>query len=612
MCESPITYYSLNIQWGLTVLGFGLQCSIFEWAALLDKLDEFLAYCTKGHLRTLLDGTIEDPSNELPVSENDVIGALCCTRVILENSVGREAYGSLEYLTDLLSSSSMQLRHETLKVLRVVFEKSFSDDHSPPPDLLHYLTSIAAPSCGPGIMELCKGSVTSSPEADKFHFRFSIEPNPIENVDERTDEEKSNTLRDVRNLKFQHRSDLPKGDFYALQHLNDEFGPIRGRRQRFRLLSAIRSSSMYGLSADELELEAQNRLLAMGISMTVNNDSMQDRFKKIQVDNLLELALTDDSLTSNILSSILYALSIRFLTSGPTSRLDKVERALMGGVSSPLANFLRKQLALANFDAPSMVKCVIEELLIMISAIGYSTSYLAEQIVRTGILEEILPIISKKGGRSDEIFKCCLTVMEALFVSNVVAAEKFQSIGGWAPMENRLEEEILACIQQGHLIGYSKKGLLQKMMNTSSRYFRSLNTEQIQENKLEYFYSLLAKILRSVHIFGGAVAEAVAICMRQMLHYDPLQYRQMAPSGLVEAYVDVAILHKACDWSFFQGLVPTLSAICLNDGGKNLVRSTKVLHAVADMLVDIDSLILLRGEPEINVFFLLDEDDEMR
>jgi hypothetical protein len=49
-----------------------------------------------------------------------------------------------------------------------------------------------------------------------------------------------------------------------------------------------------------------------------------------------------------------------------------------------------------------------------------------------------------------------------------------------------------------------------------------------------------------------------------------------------------------------------LSAICLNDGGKNLVRSTKVLHAVADMRVDIDSLILLRGEAEIHVFLLVE------
>eukprot|EP00890_Picochlorum_soloecismus_P001249 jgi/Picsp_1/2124/NSC_05589-R1_ubiquitin-protein ligase 1 len=582
---------------GRAVKGFAWEhdkCSIFEWAALLNKLDDFLAYCTKEHLGKLLDATVEDPLDELPVSEEDVVSALCCTRVILENSVGREAYASLEYLADLLSSSSMQLRHETLKLLRVVFEKSFSDDRSPPPDLFYYLMSIAAPSCGPSMVELCKGSVKSSTETDNYHFKFSIDPNPVESVDERTEEEKSNSLRDTKNLKFHHRSELPKGDFFALRHLNEEFGPVRGKRQRFRLLSAIRSSGLYDLSADDIELEAQNRLLAVGISMTVSHDSMQDPFKKIQVDNLLDLALSDDSISPNVLSSILFALSIRFLTSGPSSRLDKIERALMGGVSSPLAVFLRKQLAVAKLDAPSMGKCSIDELLIMISAIGYSTSYLAEQVVSTGILEEIMPIISEKGARNDKLVKSCLTAMEALFVSNVVAAETFQSIGGWDPLETRFEEEILACIQTRHMTDYSKKGLLEKIINTSSRYFRSLNTDQIQENKLETFYSLLAKILRNVHVFGGAIAEAAAMCLRQMLHYDPLQYRQMAPSGLVEAYVDVAILHKAYDWSFFQGLVPTLSAICLNDGGKYLVRSTKVLHAVADMLVDTDSLILLR------------------
>jgi len=567
-------------------------------------LDDFLAYCTRGHLGKLLDATIEGPPDELPVPEHDVISALSCTRVILENSVGREAYASLEYLTDLLASSSMQLRHETLKILRLVFEKSFSEDRNPPPDLFYYLTSIAAPSCGPGIMELCRGNVKTSTEADKFHFKFSIDSNTMESVDERTEEEKSNFSRDTKNLKFQHRSELPKGDFYALQHLNEEFGPIRGKRQRFRLLSAIRSSSLYDMSADDLELEAQNRLLAAGISMTLSHDSMQDPVKKIQVDNLLDLALSDDLVSSNVLPSILFALSVRFLTSGPSSRIDKIERALMGGVSSPLAVFLRKQLAAAKVNTPSMSQCVIEELLFMISAIAYSTSYLAEQVVNTGILEEIIPVISEKDASSEKTFKCCLTAMEALFVSNVVAAEKFQSIGGWDPMKIRFEEEILSCIRKGHVTNYSKKGLLEKIIHTSSRYFRSLNTDQIQDNKLESFYSLLAKILRNVHVFGGPVAEAAALCLRQMLHYDPLQYRQMAPSGLVEAYVDVAILRKAHDWSFFQGLVPTLSAICLNDGGKNLVRSTKVLHALADMLVDTDSLILLRGETEINLFVL--------
>ena len=124
------------------------------------------------------------------MDDDEVVAALDCSLEVLRHVAGKEHYESLPQLCDLLASSNPVIVNKTLLVLLSVYERNVTGIQAVPADLSNRLQAIAVPQCGPSLLDVGKRDVSVAKEKDGAHLKFSIDPNPVEHVDERTDEEK--------------------------------------------------------------------------------------------------------------------------------------------------------------------------------------------------------------------------------------------------------------------------------------------------------------------------------------------------------------------------------------------------------------------------------------
>ena len=161
------------------------------------------------------------------------------------------------------------------------------------------------------------------------------------------DEEKQFGSTEPRVVKYHSRSELPRNDFEALKSIMDSHGPVRGRRQRFRLLRSIRASGVYDFAEEELELEACNRLLAAAVLVPVSvlgeiYGRVQETFRKIGADQLLrEIFTAETRFSDQVIICGLQAFTAKFAGSERNSyRVDGLDKLLQDGKYSPLGLFL--------------------------------------------------------------------------------------------------------------------------------------------------------------------------------------------------------------------------------------------------------------------------------
>jgi hypothetical protein len=568
------------------------RSSIFAWTRLLDRLDEYLSYVTESNIKKLLDPEAS-LVEELPVPAQEVVAALDCSTEILRHVAGKEHYNSLTQLCDLLASSSPVIVNKVLLLLRAIYERNVSGDQSVPVDLANRLQAIAAPQCGPLFLDIARQKISKASNRDAACLKFTIEANPSEHVDERTEEEKKFGSTKPNLIKYASRSELPSDDFEALRAIIDSHGPVHGRRQRFRLLRCIRACGVYGLSESELELEACNRLLAAAVLVPVSvlgevYGRVQETFRKLGAEELIqEIFMEDSKISDNIVLYALQALTARISGSERSSyKHDGLERLLQDGKYSPLGQFLELRCSQSKLGTSIRVR-ILEETLSMVHSLC-GMSFFCEEILELDIIEKVLPFIGNRDAALRGICEKSVSVIEILFTITTSGSERLSSCNGLDVIQERLRWEVSDACLSG--ITYDRRLLVKKLMKALTRVIMTSDTSGIDEKKVETLYWAIMQVFKSFEVFGCGVFDAATSCFRQVLHYDPLQYKAMSALGLDVSYLDAVAAMKGRDSSISANIIPTLSAICLSEAGRDLVKSKSAVHLIADTFTDLRAL----------------------
>jgi len=590
------------------------RTSIFAWVRLLDRLDEFLTYVTESNIKVLLDP--EGPGSgleaELRVGDDEVISALDCSLEVLRHVAGKEYYNSLPQLCDLLASSNPIIVNKTLLLLQCVYERNVSGLQVVPTDLANRLQTIAVPPCGPGLMDVAKRDVSAAKEKGGVHFKFSIEPNPAEHVDERTEEEKLFGSTEPKVVKFDSRSELPDDDFEALGVVMESHGPVRGRRQRFRLLRSIRASAVYEYSPDQLELEARNRLLATAVLVPVGlfgevYGRVNETFRKLGADDLLtEIFAEDSALTEETILCGLQAFTAKFVGSERSSyKLDGLDRLLQDGRYSPLGRFLATRCTRESMDSELRVK-IVQEAISMVNSLC-NQSYLCDELLETEVLECVVPFVSDADPAVRGVCEKALSTIEILLTNSTAGANRLDACSGFDAVQDRLQAEVTAALTPStsgtststspssslRSLSYDDRLLIKKLLQVLTKIVITSEVSGIDEKKVEVLYWAIKEIFAMHELFGCGVFDAATSCFRQVLHYEPLQYKTMSSLGLDVSYLDAIAGMKGRDSSVSLNIIPTISAICLSEAGRDLVKSKGAVHFIADTFTDARALCAL-------------------
>ena len=576
------------------------RTSIFAWTRLLDRIDEFLTFITESNIRTLLDPELQLKA-ELPVGDEEVVAVLDCSLEILRHVAGKEHYNSLPQLCDLLASSNPVIVNKTLLLLLEVYQRNVSGFQVVPTDLANRLQAIAVPSCGPALLDVGKRDVSVAMGKDSTHLKFSIEPNPAEHVDERTEEEKQFGSTEPKVIKYNSRSELPDNDFEALKAVMDAHGPIRGRRQRFRLLRGIRASAAYGFSPDELEQEACNRLLAAAVLVPVGvlgevYGRVQETFRRLGADELLrEIFAEESGFTDEVVLCGLQAFTAKFVGSERSSyKVDGLDKLLQGGRYSLLGRFLVTRCARSNMNSELRVM-IVQETIAMVNALC-SLSYICDELLETDALERVVPFVSDYDPAVRGVCEKALGTIEILFTNSTAGVNRLEACSGFDVVQDRLRAEVTAALsassstQSTATISYDDRLLIKKLLMALTRVVMTSDTSGIDEKKVNVLYWAIKEIFVAHEKFGCGVFDAATSCFRQVLHYEPLQYKTMSSLGLDVSYLNAISDMKARDSTVSLNIIPTLSAICLSEAGRELIKSKSAVHFIADTFMDVRAL----------------------
>jgi len=570
------------------------RSSIFAWRRLLNRLDEYLKYVTESNIVTLLDADMT-LKEELPVNDDEVVAALDCSLEILRHVAGKEHYESLPQLCDLLASSNPVIVNKTLLVVLCVYERNVTGIQAVPADLSSRLQALAVPQCGPSLLDVSKGDVSVAKEKDGAHLKFSIDPNPVEHVDERTDEEKQVGSTEPVVVKYRSRSELPKNDFEALRAVIDLHGPVRGRRQRFRLLRSIRASGVYDFTEGQLELEACNRLLAAAALVPVGvmgevYGRVQETFRKLGADELLrEIFTADTRLSDQVIICGLQAFTAKFAgTERNSYRVDGLDKLLQDGKFSPLGLFLEARCSRPRVDSESGAR-LAQETISMVNALCNMT-HLCDELLEADVLECVVPFVSDPNPSVRGICERSLSTIELLFTNSTSGMNRLIACNGFDAVQERLRSEVTAARSSAAVLGYHDMYLIKKLLRALTRIIMTSDASGIDEKKVDVLYWALKEIFVSHERFGSGLFDAATSCFREVLHYDPLQYKTMSSMKLDVSYVDAISSMKGRDSSVSLNIVPTLSAICLSEAGRELVKSRSALHFVAETFTDVQAL----------------------
>lgn len=536
---------------------------------------------------------------ELPVEEEDVISALNCSIEVLANVAGKEQYSSLDRVCDLLACSNCRIVNRALVLLETVYQRSMGVYQSVPPDLPYFLEAIAAPSSGPSLLNIVEGKLPMK-KRGASRLEFAVEPNPVEEVDERPEEEKLSNYNQRRSFKVGKRTDLPADDFKALRYLIHEHGPIRGRRQRFRLLTEIRAWSLFDCAGkDRLELEAKNRLLAGSVLVPVCIGGelwgkTHDALKKMDLDEVFKKTFGEEcSVPEAILPEVLTALANKYVGSDrSTYKMGLIENILKGGEFSPFGRFLQTRSERVLGSCSELDVRILEATL-HAAAMLCNMRFFCEELIDAQFFESILPLIGDQSGYCRRsIVASCLLAVEAMFSGTSAGAEKFAACNGPEVLEQRLEFEISKAKAESS-IAYGQKFLVKKLLKTMTKVIMTSDTSGIEEKRVQILYSAIKEIFESHELFESGVFDSACTCFRELLNHDPLQYKTMSSFGLDVTYLDAVSSMKGRDGDVTLNIIPTLSAMCLNETGRALVKSRKAVQYIADTFLDVRALCLL-------------------
>jgi len=589
-----------------------------HWIELFNLFDDWLARHAECNLHTL---HFEDAEKRVFPADT-CLEVLRVSQSILAKCSSKLAYGSLDYLANLLASTSMDVVFAALDTLVKLSRKSQPTArwHHGNKELSNRLFSLvhgwgnsAAGSTMFGSISSAKGELEE--EAHELCFEFFRE------------KEYNGSPRGHQVIHFPSLHKCEDSSHELCEELVGKYGvPLK---LRFALLNRIRIARSLGTVEGRKQC-VKLRLMAFRMLFQTNPDHNE----------LSSLLSNEPGLVEDFLN-IMYdaedgnmrVLAVKALTSMCCDRSRQsmfVQLLNSTEQRRKFVSFLKDVFDSTSSDHSSVSE-LLESLLSLLTALSVSTSG-CRMIAQFGAVQVFLDLIDKTPGPKIEIVSSVVRILESLLDhdSNVMAAFREHEVlrimiyrlqrelginqnqsntGSIGPStsQNSQDKEAGKAIPQPDLglesagKDLKKRSLIKSLLRAIAVIFYNQNGEwtnnrlSFEGNSAALLMCLRAIFMQAKHLGSTSFALASTV-MGDLLHFDPTRFSAIQEFALPEAFLSAVHDGVLVTSDTICNFPAALVALCLNKEGLKQVVASNVLDCLVPVFTSQEYLRALHGE----------------
>ncbi|KAL9272941.1 E3 ubiquitin-protein ligase UPL1-like protein, partial [Drosera capensis] len=572
-----------------------------HWVDLFTHFDSYF----EKHINPRKDLHIEEDTfldPDPPFPKEAVLQILRVVRIILENCSNKHFYSSFEqHLSSLLASTDADVVEASLQTLATFLKKTIGKysikDASLSTKLFAFSQGWGGKDEGLGLTACALENGCDSIACQlgsTVHFEFYLA------------DESSNDLQSCQGLHVIHLSDInshSESDLELLHILVKEYRVPPNLR--FSLLTRLRFARAFSSLASRQQFTCI-RLYAYVVLLQVSGSTdPEPEF----INELVSLLSFEDAVPAKI--QILALLSLVALSQNRTRQPAVITAVTSGGHREILSSLVQKAVDCVLHNS-SKWSVVFAEALLSLITILVSSSVGCAAVREAGFIPTLLPLLKDANTEHLHLVSTAVHVLEAFMDFSNPAAALFRDLGGLDDTVIRLKEEVSIiangskqpCEDSSHsrkshdvtagsssaleemqplytdiVISHHRKLLIKAFLRAISLgTYAPGNTNRIYGSEESLLPQCLCVIFRRAKDFGGGVFSLAATVMGDLIHKDPTCYPVLDAAGLPSAFIDAIIDGVVCSAEALACIPQCLDALCLNNGGLQLVKDRNALR----------------------------------
>ena len=595
---------------------------LFHWIAVLDKFDSMLQQTIASHEFALVQ------RKEFSVESKElVMSILTFSRYLVEHSINRYIYNSYEHLNTLLTVTDLDVLDLTLRLL-FTFSYRFggrtlakSNTYNIDLETVQVLARCDPP------LEKDKPTVNylqfcSPLEPDQlalnwsttFSFRFyrqatpSTGPSNEMETDSATEKSASNGLVLIKKSKLNQikKSCLEiTSDLIAQYKIPDEyhfslFQRVRMYKEIFDSHNRVLLFSIRFLALAILSPYIDNNLFSFHNELFKREPTfLPDISALISISNPVPITVRSSAVH-------LFDSLIRNRV-GITDALSALNFGTFNGVLSEFFKFIFDN---AEKECYSLVSEDFTESMFNIATYVVSSQSGGTQIVASGIIPLIVGLVEKNGqfDRNAEFVRKCVSLLDNILYSFPNVFSQFQNAEGVSKFVQEISRICIKAISNGYSLTPSDGGVpdcgtlslqiklhLKALLNSILRLMQSSGTVDGLRNLIETSLpSSLVLVFQNLSLFGSDnYAHAISI-LATFINNEPTALSVLLEMNLPQVFLQAIHEKIPISYEVVNAIFLALGAVCLNNTGLQLVRESRILSKLLEILIQREYLRMLQ------------------
>ncbi|GAB2258516.1 hypothetical protein Droror1_Dr00014676 [Drosera rotundifolia] len=572
-----------------------------HWVDLFTHFDSYF----EKHINPRKDLHIEEDTflnPDPPFPKEAVLQILRVVRIILENCSNKHFYSSFEqHLSSLLASTDADVVEASLQTLATFLKKTIGKysikDASLSTKLFAFSQGWGGKDEGLGLTACALENGCDSIACQlgsTVHFEFYLA------------DESSNDLQSRQGLHVIHLSDInsrSESDLELLHILVKEYRVPPNLR--FSLLTRLRFARAFSSLASRQQFTCIRLYAYVVLLQASGSTDPEPEF----INELVCLLSFEDAVPAKI--RILALLSLVALSQNRTRQPAVISAVMSGGHREILSSLVQKAVDSVLHNS-SKWSVVFAEALLSLITILVSSSVGCAAMREAGFIPTLLPLLKDANTEHLHLVSTAVHVLEAFMDFSNPAAALFRDLGGLDDTVIRLKEEVSIiangskqpCEDSSHsqkshdvtagsssaleemqplytdiVISHHRKLLIKALLRAISLgTYAPGNTNRIYGSEESLLPQCLCVIFRRAKDFGGGVFSLAATVMGDLIHKDPTCYPVLDAAVLPSAFIDAIIDGVVCSAEALTCIPQCLDALCLNNGGLQLVKDRNALR----------------------------------
>ncbi|KAK9866343.1 hypothetical protein WJX84_006185 [Apatococcus fuscideae] len=607
-------------QLGQLFAGFQFNYSkgdFHHWVPLFNYLDDYFEKGLQPRADLQLD-VANGLQARVPFPVANVNAVLQFTATVLENCSNKHLYGSHDHLGSLLAAPHTSVVLNALQTLVAFVRKTHSSSSRLQASaginnrLLALCHGWGGKEQGLGLLA-CASQTQDAVEQGhsqattlRYVFHDASRPGSASGSQPQQGAAPGNSV-ELRNL---HR--FSEDDFQILTAITR--GHELSMDERFVLLCKIRTTRLFG-SLEGRQALVSIRLLAFYVLVqsSPSQEEVASFFSNEPefVGELVSLLQAEKEVPEPIRVLALRSLAVQLME---RSRHASVISTISAGGQSGLLSLMMHR-SVAALVRPHQVPdryslSFVEALLSLIGALVASTTG-CSALAEAGLVPALLPLIKDMDPDHVRLVSSCIHILETFMDYSPNAASLFRDLGGLDDMIFRLRAEIglstdpSSSQEARHAmqdtkpppVPYHRRVLLKSLLRAIALASYAPGTAtRPDEAESRALYQCLRAIFERATEFGGGLFALAASVMTDLIHHDPLCFRELDAAGLPDAFIAAIKAGVIPSGEAVCSVPNTLVAICLNTGGLTKVSESGALDCFIPILTSKTYLKALQGD----------------